>query len=181
MGRPEPVFCGGIRRFSECQVCGVDLQPDATGDGRVMYTVPGAEGRYEDCLYLDLIQREWLRPLSTALPGQLRQHTISERASVVLLFWTYLESRIERLLRLGLEPMPRPLVEDTLGRYSSVGSRMDRLYKLVFGTTHGSPSAISDALAEEVVSTLQAEHVAWIAVFNRRVALARSGTGKATA
>lgn len=200
--------CGGIRRFSECQVCRVDLQPDATGYGRMMYTIPGAEGRYEDYLYLDLIQREWLRPPSAALPGQLRHHTISERTSVVLLFWTYFESRIERLVRLGLEPMPGLLIEDTLGRYSSVGARMDRLYKLVFETTyfhdlraigcdaivdflgrvqacrnafaHGNPSAISDALAEEVVTTLQEEHLAWVAVFNRRVAFGRSRTAKPT-
>lgn len=194
--------CGGIRQFSDCPVCGVELVPVPAEDNRVMYIVPGAEGRYEDYVYLDLIQREWLRPPSAAVAGQLKHQTISERASVVLLFWTYFESRIERLLRLGLKTVPAPIVEDMLSRYSSVGARMDRLYKLVFDTTyfndlravgcdatvdflarvqrsrnefaHGSPAAISDALAEQVVLSLKEEHLAWISVFNRRVSAFRS-------
>lgn len=195
--------CGGIRRDGECSACGIPLLPQSVSEqGIATYVEPGAEGRYEDYLYLDLIQREWSRPPSAVLAGQLRHHAISDRASVVLLFWTYFESRIERLLRLGLKPVPAPLVEDMLSRYSSVGSRMDRLYRLVYETTyshdlravgcetivdflgrvqacrndfsHGNPAAISDALAEEVVSTLQAEHLAWIAVYNHRVGLARA-------
>jgi hypothetical protein len=164
----------------------------------------GAEGRYEDWLYLDIIQREWLRPSSTNVEGMLKHQQISERASVVLLFWTYFESRIERLVRLGMKQLREPLREDILARYSSVGARMDRLYKLVFGTTyfedlravnaeqiitllaavqkrrnefaHGHPAAISDGLAQQVVSNLRDEHFAWISVFNRRVAALRAET-----
>jgi hypothetical protein len=35
---------------------------------------------------------------------------------------------------------------------------------------HGEPNALSDSLVEDVVSNLQEEHDAWIAVYNRRVA-----------
>ncbi|WP_421882695.1 hypothetical protein [Methylibium sp.] len=79
---------------------------------------------------------------------------------------------------------------------------MDRLYGLIFGTTyfedlrafnaesiisllaevqkrrnkfiHVQPAAISDELASQVVASLKDEHLAWIAVFNRRLAARRS-------
>ncbi len=200
--------CGGIRTWAECPVCHEPLVTDPviveTGPGKHVTVIPaqmGAEARYEDYLYLDLIQREWLRPASVASPTSTwlaDRANLSERAGVVLLFWTYFESRIARLLRLGLRSVPDALGEDILSRYSSVGSRMDRLYKLVFGTTyfddlqavgspllvdllrevqsrrndfsHGQPAAITDDLARRTVATLQDEHLAWIAVFNRRVA-----------
>jgi hypothetical protein len=201
--------CGAILLGDECSVCNVkpDYTPieivDESGQRHSIRPASmGAEGRYEDWLYLDLIQREWLRPASAAAEGMLRHKQISERAPVVLLFWTYFESRIERLVRLGLAQMSDPLREDVLGRYSSVGARMDRLYKLAFGTTyfedlravnagaiasflaevqkrrnefsHGQPAAISDDLASRVVAGLREEHLAWIAVFNRRIAALRS-------
>jgi hypothetical protein len=131
----------------------------------------------------------------------LRHKQVSERAPIVLLFWTYFESRIERLIRLGLAQMSDALREDVLARYSSVGARMDRLYKLAFSTTyfedlravdaqatvallaeiqkrrnefaHGHPGAISDDLASRVVAALKDEHFAWIAVFNKRMAALR--------
>ena len=127
----------------------------------------------------------------------LRHHHISERAGVILLFWTYFESRVERLIRLGLKGMNEALREDVLARYSSIGSRLDRLYKLLFATTyfedlaavgakpiatllkevqakrnkfsHGQPDAITDELVQRVVENLKEEHLAWVAVFNRRI------------
>lgn len=201
--------CGAIRVGDTCSVCHAKPNHqfiefvDENGQKRsVPPTEMGAEGRYEDWLYLDIIQREWFRPVSANVEGMLKHNRIPERASVVLLFWTYFESRVERILRLGMKEMAEPLREDILTRYSSVGARMDRLYRLVFGTTyfedlravnaeptisllaevqkqrnqfaHGHPSAISDALAEKVVASLKEEHFAWIAVFNRRVAALRS-------
>jgi hypothetical protein len=201
--------CGGIRTWPDCPVC----QEPVGGETVIMGDEPrkyitvipaqmGAEGRYEDWLYLDLIQREWLRPVSVVTLTSTRLAGLAERTSVVLLFWTYFESRIERLLRLGLRSVPETLRADILGRYSSVGSRMDRLYKLVFGTTyfndlraigapllvdflqevqsrrndfsHGQPAAMTDDLAGRTVATLQDEHLAWIAVFNLRVSELRT-------
>lgn len=204
--------CGAIKTNETCSVCRVRpvYQPieyvDEAGQKlHIPRAEMGAEGRCEDWLYLDIIQREWLRPAGANTEGMLKHNQISERAPVVLLFWTYFESRIERLVRLGMKQLREPLREDILTRYSSVGARMDRLYKLVFGTTyfedlravnaepivtllaeiqkrrnefaHGHPAAISDELAEQVVSNLRDEHFAWISVFNRRVAALRVETG----
>ena len=118
------------------------------------------------------------------------------RAALVVLFWSYFETRIERLLNAGMREVPSRLAEDTLQRYSSIGSRMDRLYRVLFGTTysadltelgygdiarhliqvqerrnafaHGDPRAIDDALVAAVVDNLKREHEAWIAAYNRR-------------
>ncbi len=202
--------CGAIRTDPVCSVCGV--QPvyeciEVVDKNGVKHLVPatietGAEGRFEDWLYLDLIQREWMRPTSLQPDGLLRHHHISERAGVVLLFWTYFEGRIERLVRLGMKGMTEALREDLLARYFSIGSRMDKLYKLLFATTyhsdlravgaepiaelirevqvkrnkfsHGHPSAISDELVARLVASLKDEHYAWITVFNRRIAKQRN-------
>lgn len=194
--------CGAIRAPELCRVCFKSISAEPTvveiGPGQFEQICPamrGAEGRYEDYLYLELIEREWRRPIDASDAGL--HVSIAERASVVMLFWTYFEGRIERLLRLGLATVPDALREDVLTKYASVGSRMDRLYKLIFDTTyfndlravgaanvvdllgevqarrnefaHGNPSAINDALAEQVVHGLKDEHFAWIDVFNRRV------------
>ena len=94
------------------------------------------------------------------------------------------------------------VAEDTLQRYSGIGVRLDRLYRVLFATTywadlnelgyndvsahllevqrcrnafaHGEPNAISDTLAASVVANLKREHEAWIAIYNRRGAR-RSG------
>ena len=158
----------------------------------------GAEGRYEDYVYLRMIEREWKRPIVDTdyfleLPESERP---SPRASVVPLFWTYFETRMERLLRRGMRDVPSNLMEDTLRRYSFVGARLERLYNIMFDSTyfadlkelgfaavaehlgevqrrrnrfsHGNPKAIDDALVKSVVEGLKQEHEAWIAVFNRR-------------
>ena len=88
-----------------------------------------------------------------------------------------------------------------LERHSSVGARMDRLYRVVFSSTyrgdlndlgygrvaallkkveqhrnrfiHGHPEAIDDALVKDLVVGLKDEHEAWIAVFNKRLRVSR--------
>ena len=202
--------CGGIRTFDKCSVCGSQL--DATpvlievSPGRIE-SIPaammGADARYEDWLYLNLMEREWKRPRQETSVTELGSAGIStaDRASIVLLFWTYFETRIERIIRLGLKAMPDALREDVLTRYASVGSRMDRLYQLIYGTTyhkdleqvgaanlakflrevqqrrndfsHGNPVAITDELVERVVAVIHDEHHAWIRVFNVRISALR--------
>lgn len=167
-------------------------------DGREIRVRPafaGAEGRYEDWVYLNMIEREWKRPLPVSderdEPGGP-----SPRAAVVLLFWTYFETRIERLLRGGMRNVPDGLTRDTLKRYASIGTRLHQLYQVLFDTTyfkdvkavgfsdvaghlervhkqrndfaHGHPGAITDELVARVVEMLKREHEAWIAVFNKR-------------
>jgi hypothetical protein len=164
----------------------------------------GAEGRYEDWLYLQMIEREWKRPLLESdrfseIGGSQRP---SARAAIVILFWSYFETRIERLLRAGMRNVPSGLVDDALRRYSFIGARLERFYRIALGTTysadlielgysdvwvhlseiqkrrnafsHGEPQAIDDALVKSVVSNLKIEHESWIAVYNRRAAKAVS-------
>lgn len=158
----------------------------------------GAEGGYEDWIYLQMLEREWKRPITELdrffHPDPARSP--SPRAAIVVLFWSYFETRIDRLLRAGMRDVPPRLAENTLQRFSSIGSRLDRLYKILFDTTysndlnelgfarigehlnevqrlrnefaHGNPTAIGDALVHAVVENLKEEHEAWIAVFNRR-------------
>jgi hypothetical protein len=199
--------CGGIRDFKQvCPGCGAPVPtseirtftlPDGTVE-HVTMAFMGAEGRYQDYVYLQMMEREWERPLLPADASliNLSNPPPSPRAAIVLLFWTYFETRIDRLLRLGLKDQPAEIVEDLLNRYASVGARMDRLYKIVFGTTyfadlndsgfqditnhlvnvqkhrndfsHGQPEAIDDELVRSVVEKLKAEHEAWVSIFNKK-------------
>jgi hypothetical protein len=200
--------CGGIRSVDvQCPACDAspyDCSPQTfTLENGNSIEVPvafmGAEGRYEDYQYLQMMEREWTRPVQESF-----QHLkgTSDKATVVLLFWTYFETRIDRLLRIGLNNVPAALAEDTLDRYSSLGARLDKLYRVLFDTTyekdlkelgygalwahlknvqqrrndfmHGNPKAIDDLFVREVVGNLQDEHEAWIAVFNRRIHAQRS-------
>ena len=63
-------------------------------------------------------------------------HRPSARAIVVLVFWSYFETRIERLFRETAEAVPEQVMDHLLDRHSFVGTRMDRLYKVVFSTTY---------------------------------------------
>ncbi len=203
--------CAGIRTLDEpCPVCGSPPYELAATkirvDDREIEAVAGdagAEGRYEDWVYLQLIEREWKRPLSGTdqLANIAESARPSARAAIATIFWTYFETRIERLLRHGMQHLPGAITEDLLGRYSSISARLGRLYRLLFQTTywhdleetgfaavstllndvqarrnqftHGSPAAIDDDLIFRIVSSLQEEHKSWIALFNRCVSRSR--------
>jgi hypothetical protein len=205
--------CRGIRHIEKpCPACGgppYDLTPETFSDGEFEFTVPrafmGAEGRYEDYVYLEMLQREWEPPAEefgrfVHFPGGGRP---SPRAALVLLFWTYFETRLERLHRTAMRSLPKRVLADQLRRYSGIGSRLFDLDRINFSTTyfddlathgfegvsevmkdihrrrndfaHGNPQAIDDATVQRLVKHLKDEHEAWIAVFNARV---RSGLGE---
>ena len=198
--------CGAIRTMeAECPVCGKALPKEKmvvrAADGteyHVKEVLAGAEGRYEDWIWLSMLEREWLRPVDVHLYDSIPEDSRpSTRAIVVLGFWSYFETRIERLFRETAAAVPEKVMDHLLERHSFVGVRMDRLYKVVFSTTyradlndlgyggvaallkevekrrnrfsHGHPEAIDDALVEELVAGLKDEHESWIAVFNRRL------------
>jgi hypothetical protein len=199
--------CGGIQPTnSPCPACGAAIPSDwlivCHEDGsedRVPCAFMGAEGRYEDWVYLQMLEREWLRPITDAdrFLNIAEGSRPSARSIVILVFWTYFETRVERLLRETMRDLPSTVMEDLLRRYASVGSRLDRLYKILFSTTywsdlkelgysevasllervqqrrnefsHGHPEAIDDALVTEIIAGLKDEHESWIAVFNRRM------------
>src|SRR5580700_9122803 len=117
--------CHGIRALSgACGVCGdppYDTKPFTMRDGQgkefvVHPAVSGAEGRYEDWVYLRMIEREWKRPVleEDRFPGSSLDAGPSPRASLVILFWSYFETRIERLLRAALCGVPSRILDDTL-------------------------------------------------------------------
>ena len=173
------------------------------GEIEVVPALAGAEGRYEDWVYVQLMEREWKRPLldTDQLANIAESARPSARAAIASIFWTYFETRIERLLRHGMRHLPDAITEDLLGRYSSVSARLGRLYRLLFQTTywrdldelgytavstllkdvqarrneftHGSPAAIDDDLVFRIVSSLQDEHKSWIVLFNRCVSRSR--------
>ena len=160
------------------------------------------KGGYEDWTYLRMLEREWFRPLSQAdrFGAISGKDGPSPRAIMVIVFWSYFETRIVRLFR-EAAALPEQVVAYLLERQASVGARLDRLYRVVFSTTywadlnnlgygsvatllrkvqgcrndfaHGQPEAIDDSLVEELVTCLKDEHEAWIAVFNRRLAANR--------
>ena len=203
--------CGGIRSVeAACSVCGqdppsMDWVLVSDNEGRqfpVATALMGAEGGYEDWIYLQLLEREWRRPVEADPYASIPEdHRPSARAILVLLFWSYFETRIERLFRETAQAVPQNVMEHLLDRFASVGARMDRLYRVVFSTTywsdlndlgysqmatflrrtqasrndfsHGQPKAIDDALVEELVIRLKEEHESWIAVFNKRLVEAR--------
>ena len=102
---------------------------------------------------------------------------------MVLVFWSYFETRIERLFRETAKTVPKQVMEHLLERNSFVGTRLDRLYNVVFSTTyradlnhlgcgrvaallkkveqrrnrfaHGHPEAIDDALVGDAESVEQ--------------------------
>jgi hypothetical protein len=199
--------CRGIRVFEGlCRICGdapFSTEPTLIRDHNGKeYLIPasfmGAEGRYEDWVYLGMMEREWKRPVrdEDRHPGFTADTGPSPRASIVLLFWSYFETRIERLFRAGLCHVPTRILDDTLRRYSAIGARLNDFYGVAFASTykkdleeagygqiwphialiqerrnlfaHGQPQAIDDALVQAVVTNLKAEHEAWIAVFNKR-------------
>jgi hypothetical protein len=201
--------CPGIRKIdAACPACGAppfDTSPDTifiAGEEVVIHRsqcFAGAEGRYEDYIYLQMLQREWERPVAEfeRFAHFADAERPSGRAALVLLFWGYFETRIERLHRTAMRALPQRVLDDELRRYSGIGSRLYDLYKIFYGIsyfddlkglgftavadllkdiherrnqfTHGKPQAINDATVNALVENLKAEHDAWIAVYNSRV------------
>lgn len=148
-----------------------------------------------------MLEREWNRPILDTEKSFLNsyQSSPSPRAIIVLIFWTYFETRIERIYRETLKSLPKSVVEDLLERYSSIGCRLDKLYKITYECSywsdlhdigfgkisnmlnriqtqrnkfvHGHPEAIDDELVEELVQNLKLEHESYILVFNKRMSL----------
>ena len=213
--------CAGIRTTDDpCPVCGASLPTTGVRmailedglsvvleDGEeaplqehrivhVQHAYAGGETRYEDYVYLQTLEREWKHRGQTPREQMPFAEQVPAGTAIVLIFWTYFESRIEYLLRAGLQHIPPRFLEDALTRYSTISSRMDRLYRVAFESTyhadlsqlgysdvsqhlavvqarrnsfvHGTPQSIDGSLVTSVVEMLKREHEAWIAVYNLR-------------
>lgn len=187
-----------------CPVCGCDyrnLKPtEIVVNSRVLSVPPAFAGALDWSPYvmLQLMRREWLRPPAevdklSSLPAANRP---SSRVLVVLIFWTYFEALMSWFYQTATNTLPSSVATDLLRRYTSIGSRVDRLHKILFGSpyandldqlgqgairlhlenvqrqrnalVHGNPEAINDALVEETVKCMPYFNEAWIHSFNKR-------------
>jgi len=201
------IQCGRCRAImstvAPCPVCGMDFSrtPSETivrlptgEEVRVTSAFMGAD-EWTQYSLLQLMFEEWRRPVrDDVLQGAPVDRRASPRLVLVLLFWTHVEVLVERLLQRASEQLPQPIRDDLFASYGSVGSRMDRLSRLLLGASmhdefarlgradvaahlkrvqtarnaflHGKSESISDALVEETVDMLPATHAAWIELYN---------------
>ena len=198
--------CHTLMTGLACPRCGHDYQEGAelicrVIDGKIV-EVPrlafqGALSWTTHSL-LALMEREWERPnIDTANrsfvsgPG-----APSQKLVIVILFWTLFEHHVDRFFAAALSEKPKEDRVKLLQRYASIGSRMDRLYRLTFNTTltadlgalgftdltshlmnvqakrnefiHGNSEAIDDELVKAVVEKLPQMQTAWLLLYNHR-------------
>ncbi len=195
--------CHALMRSGPCPVCGdtIDSSPQRVvinGVERTMPHVTQGAIAWSTYVLLQLMQREWERPLVErdffgSMPAEKRP---SQRLAIVILFWTLFEGLMDKFIDAGLADLPDGVREDLLRRYGTIGSRLDRLYRLTWSTTfwedlrnlgfgteadhlknvqkrrndfvHGNPESIDDGLVQVTVEHLQTVQQGWIAVYNLR-------------
>ena len=87
----------------------------------------------------------------------------------MLVFWSYFETRIERLFRETGETVPEKVMDHLYLGYGKVAVLLRRVQRCRNRFTHDHPEAIDDTLVEELMAGLKDEHEGWIAVFNARL------------
>lgn len=196
--------CHSLMRGIVCSKCGQDY---SVGAEMMVRMVDGVEHRVPRLIFqgalswtthslLALMKREWERPLLEMDQGLAMGKQPSQRMLIVVLFWTLFEHHMDRFFDAALGALPPSIRADLLRRYATIGSRMDRLYKLTFDSTlekdladlghkdvydhllkvqnkrnefvHGNSEAIDDALVLETVERLPAVQEAWLALYNHR-------------
>jgi hypothetical protein len=195
--------CNGLMSSSgACPACGRTYTSDVdtliVNEG---HRVPGLAFQgaiaWSTHILLALMKNEWERPLAFELfPGTPAGKKPSQRVIIVILFWTLFEDLMNRFFEAAMHDLPEGVRKDLLRRYSTVGSRFDQLYRILFRVTfrndlvqighqdiadhlkrvqdrrnefvHGNPEAIDDDLVSETVLKLQDVQAAWVQIFNRR-------------
>lgn len=196
--------CHTLMPGAKCPKCGRDY---ADGAEMVVRVINGEERGFPRIVLqgalswtthslLALMKREWDRPALELDRGLAIGPQPSQRMLIVILFWTLFEHHMDRFFDAALGALPPLIRADLLRRYATIGSRMDRLYKLTFDTTlekdladlgygrvydhllkvqtkrndfvHGNSEAIDDALVRETVERLPEVQAAWVALFNLR-------------
>lgn len=195
--------CHALMKIYVCLKCGRDFTPagewaTVVVDGKEhrvpAATFAGALSRTSYSL-LWLMKREWERPL--AEPDQGWGQGISQRLVIVILFWTLFEHLMDRFFDAALSVVPPAGVrKDLLRRYTTIGSRMGTLYKMLFDSgletdlaslghkevyahlinvqkcrnefVHGNAAAIGDALVYDTVAKLPDVQQAWVDLYNDR-------------
>jgi hypothetical protein len=203
------IRCGSCRALMElkstCPVCGTDYREPGADDyiihdgKKIVRQVFAGALDWSPYVMLRLMHRDWQRPLGDSGTGALpEQNRPSPRVVVVLIFWTYFETLMSWYYETATSNLPKPVAADLLNRYGTIGSRLDRLHRILFKArygddldklgcsairfhlanlqkqrnafVHGNPEAIDDALVEETVRLMPAFHEAWIQSFNLRCA-----------
>lgn len=196
--------CHALMSGSQCPCCGNVLTADrwttVTVDGQehkiLAYTNEGALSWTAHSL-LGLMKREWERPRLPEEPSTAPlAKQCSQRVLIVILFWTLFEHLMEQFFQTALNRLPRGVSVDLLRRHQSIGSRMDRLYTMLFDARfksdldslgfvavfnhlhkiqsrrndfiHGNAEAIDDDLVRETVERLHDVQAAWVALYNLR-------------
>jgi hypothetical protein len=195
--------CHALMHSSPCPMCGdsIDSSPQRVvinGVERIVPHVTQGAIAWSTYVLLQLMQREWERPLAERVffgstPPEKRP---SQRLAIVILFWTLFEGLMDKFMDAGLADLPDGVRKDLLRRYGTIGSRLDRLYRLIWSTTlwddlhtlgfgkearhlanvqerrndfvHGNPESIDDDLVQATVENLQTVQQGWIAVYNMR-------------
>lgn len=196
--------CHALMSGSQCPGCGHALPTDqwmtVTIEGRE-HEVPA--NVYEGALswtahsLLGLMKREWGRPPLQEEPSSAPlAKQCSQQVLVVILFWTLFEHLMDQFFQTALNRLPLGVGADLLQRHQSIGSRMDRLYTMLFDARiktdldalghgavyahlqkiqsrrndfiHGNAEAIDDDLVRETVERLHDVQAAWVALYNLR-------------
>jgi hypothetical protein len=208
--------CGAIcGTTSNCPVCDYDFRLDKSvpmkvkhGDRYIEVPMTASVGAIPWTTYclLRMIEREYQRPNTISLFGELnKENQPSEKLAIVVLFWSLFENLMDKFFSDGLNHLPVQIKNDLLKRYSSVGSRFDRLYPIVFATNfkddltkvggetvyefvieiqrirnefiHGNPEAVKDAIVQKTMDNLHSVQRAWIDLYNLRCTK-RSNSGR---
>ncbi len=195
--------CSGIIDSATCPICGYKLdtsEKEFTATNGSIHKIPQIQVAgaitYMTFTYLNLIRREWERPLTEEdRKLNLWANEIPQRLSIVLLFWSLFEHLMDKLISDGLKNIPENISKNLLKRFSSVGSRMGDLYKLTFSSSmkedlvdlecerihkhlinlqekrnkfiHGNPHAIDEQLVSDTMHYLQESQLAWICLYNK--------------
>jgi hypothetical protein len=196
--------CHALMSGSLCPFCGDQISTDewmtVTANGRELRVRADVrEGALSWTAHslLGLMRREWQRPLSDEnASGAPLAKQCSERVLVVILFWTLFEHLMDQFFRTAVSRLPARVATDLMKRYQTIGSRLDRLYTMLFEArlgadlemlgygvvfthvqrvqdcrnafVHGRAEAIDDALVRETIERLPEVQAAWLALFNLR-------------
>ena len=191
-----------------CPVCGrtIDAVLEEMAAGRIDFGW-ATTNSWSDHAIVKLTQQEWERPLpeDDTFEEFPDEHRPSQRAIVVILFWTLFESLMGAFFARALRNLPTGVVNDLKQRHRSIESRLARFSKVLFSTTfqadlealgygyihghlrlvqlrrnefvHGKPEAIDDGLVAAVVERLYDVHRMWMSLYNRRCTTPPVGGG----
>lgn len=190
--------CNALHREAVCPNCdhALDLQPQHVRVDGVEHVVPLAmQGAipWSTFVLLEQIKIEGERPL---LPVTDRPPRLSQRFTVVLLFWTLFEVLMDGFYRAAFADLPGQLGDELLQRFQSIGGRLDRLYRITWQTSfwadleaegfgeqadhlrrlqqarnafmHGNPEAVGEDLVKATLVHLDSVQRGWIVLFNKR-------------